>query len=58
MVFCAPRCGCEHCYLVRVYQHPRFTNQMKNMVEIYKRMVDPDYFPIEVVQDTLQRSRL
>lgn len=49
MVMCGPRCCCDYCYLVKMYQHPRFKNDIKTMMEIYKLMVDPNYFPIDVV---------
>lgn len=50
-------CCCEYCYLFRIYQHPRFRNDIKTMIEIYKLMVDPHYFPIDVV-DQQSKSKL
>lgn len=50
MVLCGARYGCEHCFLVRIYEHPRFKNDIKKMIEIYKNMTDPNYFPIDVVE--------
>lgn len=57
MVLCPPMCCCEYCYLFRIYQHPRFRNDIKTMIEIYKLMVDPHYFPIDVV-DQQSKSKL
>lgn len=43
-----PDCSCKYCYLVKVYQHPRFKKDIEKMIEMYKSMTDPNYFPIEV----------
>ncbi len=48
MLFFNPNCRCEHCYLIEVYQHPRFKKDIEKMIEMYKSMTDPNYFPIEV----------
>ena len=48
MLFFNPNCRCDHCYLIEVYQHPRFNKDIKKMIEMYKSMTDPNYFPIEV----------
>lgn len=57
MVLCGPMCRCEYCYLFKIYHHPRFRNDIKTMIEIYKLMVDPTYFPIDVV-DQQSNSKL
>ena len=48
MVFCDSDCRCQHCYLIKVYQHPRFKKDIENMIEIYKLMENPNYFPIDI----------
>lgn len=51
MVLCGCNCRCEYCYLIKVYQHPRFKRDIQNMIEMYKLMADPNYFPIEVERE-------
>ena len=48
MVLCVENCCCEYCYLIKVYEHPRFKRDIQNMIEMYKSMADSNYFPIEV----------
>ena len=52
MVMCAHDCLCEFCVLIKAYLHPAFCDDMKRIVEKYKRHTIPGYFPIEVVKST------
>lgn len=48
MVMCVHNCKCQYCYLMKVYQHPRFKKDIENMIEMYKSMENPNYFPIDI----------
>lgn len=51
MVMCASKCKCDYCILITMYSHPRFKKDLKVIIEKYKVFVNPNYFPIEIVED-------
>lgn len=51
MVLCAHNCKCDYCILIATYSHPRFKRDVQVIMEKYKLFVNPNYFPIEIVED-------